>query len=410
MLRERIRLAQGQEIIDWQLMPRYTISRAGSFTTVNQLANQILLNKQDDQNDIVQAAGLYVDGELVAVTDDGPRLRAYLDSLLAAYKAKAPEGAQVGFVRAVECDPERTDVYFASSVIRYDELIERLSGNVVSEFRLKADGQKNLSEIARQYSLPKEMLLNNNPQFMEMGEDAVPDEGAELLIRSAQPFLQVQATVRVKNTEELPFEEIELAVPNRPKGERVLVQQGEAGWQEVWYDCVYIDGLLDKQERVENLTFVLNEPVAQLIEVGTMEAETPAPDFTLPSGGYGGAYLFPVPESPYSSRGISPNHRGLDINAAANASILACEGGVVKVAEWHYSYGNYIVIEHPGGVETLYAHCNALYVVAGQQVAQGQLIGAVGSTGSSTGNHCHLEVHVNGALVDPVSYVGYPYG
>lgn len=73
---------------------------------------------------------------------------------------------------------------------------------------------------------------------------------------------------------------------------------------------------------------------------------------------------------------------------------------VANGAAWGGSYGYQIKINHGGGMETLYAHCSAITVTAGQQVQQGEVIGYVGSTGSSTGNHLHLEVWANGQRTD----------
>lgn len=103
--------------------------------------------------------------------------------------------------------------------------------------------------------------------------------------------------------------------------------------------------------------------------------------------------------------GTTKYHAGVDIAAAYGATITAAAGGTVTVSEYSSSYGNYCVIYHSNGLTTLYAHMNALPSVSvGDTVSQGQVIGYVGSTGWSTGPHCHFEVRSNGSCVDPISY------
>lgn len=101
-------------------------------------------------------------------------------------------------------------------------------------------------------------------------------------------------------------------------------------------------------------------------------------------------------------------HNGTDIAAPQGTLILAAAGGTVTIANgtdpWGGSYGYHIKIDHGGGMETLYAHCSAIAVTAGQQVRQGEVIGYVGSTGNSTGNHLHFEVWVNGQRTDAMVY------
>lgn len=98
-------------------------------------------------------------------------------------------------------------------------------------------------------------------------------------------------------------------------------------------------------------------------------------------------------------------HSGTDIAAPTGASILAAASGTVIMAGYNAGgYGNYVVIDHGGGVTTLYAHASSLCVSTGQFVTQGQLIAKVGSTGMSTGPHLHLEVQVNGQRTDAMSY------
>ncbi len=102
----------------------------------------------------------------------------------------------------------------------------------------------------------------------------------------------------------------------------------------------------------------------------------------------------------------SGNHGGLDIAAPGGTPIHAAAAGTVVVSGWsNVGYGNHIIIQHSNGVQTLYGHCSALYVSAGQYVEQGEVIGAVGSTGNSTGNHLHLEIRANGSRLNPQYYL-----
>ena len=108
-------------------------------------------------------------------------------------------------------------------------------------------------------------------------------------------------------------------------------------------------------------------------------------------------------ESP--TEGASSSHQGIDIGASTGSSILAAASGTVTISTYSYSAGNYIMINHGGGVSTVYMHCSELLVSAGQEVTQGQVIAKVGSTGYSTGPHLHFGIRVNGSYVNPINYV-----
>ena len=83
--------------------------------------------------------------------------------------------------------------------------------------------------------------------------------------------------------------------------------------------------------------------------------------------------------------------------------IYASMSGTVQVAGWHNSYGNYVIIKHKDGYQTLYGHMSKILTTKGEKVTQGQKIGLVGSTGYSTGPHLHFTVYKNGTLVDPLT-------
>jgi murein DD-endopeptidase MepM/ murein hydrolase activator NlpD len=98
-------------------------------------------------------------------------------------------------------------------------------------------------------------------------------------------------------------------------------------------------------------------------------------------------------------------HEGIDLGASYGTPISAAAAGVVIYAGWEGGYGNLVVIDHGGGLATAYGHQSQIAVSTGQSVAQGQIIGYVGSTGHSTGPHLHFEVRVNGQAVDPLGYL-----
>lgn len=99
-------------------------------------------------------------------------------------------------------------------------------------------------------------------------------------------------------------------------------------------------------------------------------------------------------------------HEGIDIGVGSGTPVHAAAAGTVIYASWEEGYGNFVVIDHGGGIATAYGHNTSLTVTVGQHVDQGQLIAYSGSTGHSTGPHVHFEVRVNGNPVDPLGYLG----
>lgn len=112
------------------------------------------------------------------------------------------------------------------------------------------------------------------------------------------------------------------------------------------------------------------------------------------------------PRNSQSGR-ISSNHGGIDLAAPAGTPIYATHDGVVSVAGWAGGYGNAVYIDSGGGLQTRYGHQSRVNVRSGQRVKRGQLIGYVGSTGRSTGNHLHYEIRINGRSVNPRGYLNF---
>ena len=129
----------------------------------------------------------------------------------------------------------------------------------------------------------------------------------------------------------------------------------------------------------------------------------------------GGQMAWPVPgytriTSAFGMRthpitGVYKLHTGVDIGAPFGTSFIAANDGVVTYAGWNNAYGNMVIIDHGGGINTLYAHGSEILVNVGDVVYQGDAVLKVGSTGYSTGPHAHFEVRVNGEYVQPLDYI-----
>lgn len=129
----------------------------------------------------------------------------------------------------------------------------------------------------------------------------------------------------------------------------------------------------------------------------------------------GGEMVWPVPgyfdiSSPFGER-IHPitkvysKHTGVDIKAPMGSQIVTSQTGTVVYADWFGTYGKAIIIDHGGGLTTLYGHCSEISVMVGNAVKKGDTIGLIGSTGYSTGPHLHFEVRENGEYVEPMTYL-----
>ena len=136
----------------------------------------------------------------------------------------------------------------------------------------------------------------------------------------------------------------------------------------------------------------------------------------------GGDFVWPVPgynkiTSKFGMRthpitGVYKLHTGTDIGAPTGADFVASNKGIVIAAEYNTAYGNYVMIDHGGGIQTLYAHGSQIVVSVGQEVSAGEVVLKVGSTGYATGPHAHFEVRINGTPVEPLTYLqatGYVY-
>lgn len=173
--------------------------------------------------------------------------------------------------------------------------------------------------------------------------------------------------------------------------------------------------LADIQSQIDENAEVLQQLKAQAEEEARVQSQ--AGSTTWITGGPNvvtgnGFFTHPCPNYTYQSsyfgevRDFDPiPHKGHDYAAPAGTPTYAAAAGRVTIAGWSYSAGNWVVIDHGNGLVTKYMHHSALSVTAGQYVEKGQQIGAVGTTGYSTGNHLHFQVELNGVAVNPDLYM-----
>lgn len=313
-------------------------------------------------------------------------------------------------IRPIDAAARSTAFQLADDIIASasDEIQNATGVHINGELLgVATDGQA-IQDVLNQALAPYQESQNENHR-VEFAQDVqlVPGvyftssiEGTDTLIDalySNPDYLKVKTIDVVEYDEEIAYTTEEVESDDYYTGVRKVIQAGRNGTQHVVAEVTSIDG--QEVSRVPLQVTVTEEMTPRIVAVGTQ-----TPPTTSITGS--GVLVFPVPDYVgISTRFGQGGHRGVDLRAPYGAPIYACDSGTVVEAGWHYSWGNYVKIDHGNGMATLYAHCSSLAVSAGQGVARGQVIGYVGSTGYSSGNHCHLELYIGGSLTDPMAYI-----
>ena len=230
---------------------------------------------------------------------------------------------------------------------------------------------------------------------------AAGEKSVEMIhVKELTPVLSVQTVEEVTYTQSIPCPVEEVEDSSMYVGETRTITQGVEGQEEVNATVTYVNG--QETERTVNSTTTLQEPTTTVKAVGTKEKPRTAssgsyqwPIYGRITSYFGGRYIF----------GSYSYHSGIDISASYGAAVCAADGGTVTYAGYRGSYGNLVVTPHDNGTQTYYGHNSSLTVSVGDKVYKGQQIARAGSTGRSTGVHCHFEIRVNGTSVNPLSYL-----
>ncbi len=352
-----------------------------------QLANAILENSSEN---IVEATGLYVDGDFAGAVKDATQLNKALEDLKAPYE-NGDENRKVSFVEDVSV---MDGIFFTDSVVPDKELAEMVGSEVSGAKYYTVQSGDNPWNIARANGITTSTLYSLNPQ-KDFNKGLWP--GDQLVVSASVPFLQVKYVETGTRQVEIPFKTKTEKNNSMTLGTSKTAVKGQKGLNEEVYERTYIDGVLQSEVVVK--TTVLKEPVTEVIQQGTLW------NGTVIQGG-NGKLIWPTGGGRVS-RGFAgqyPAHNGVDIAGPIGTHIYAADSGVVTKALYtNRGYGVYLIVEH-GGYQTLYGHCSRLLVGVGQQVTQGQVIAYMGSTGNSTGPHLHFEVKRGNYRYDPYGW------
>ena len=388
--------SRGSELLGYQYQVEGNIDYSFALTLKSDLSREqdirdYFYSQLNEVSDQLRAFQVTVNGRVVGVVKDETELEAMLDSIKAEYVTDSTVDAD--FVEELSISP----VYAVDDLMTVNDMEEALKANTTGETTytvVKGDTYNGIA-YRNDMSLSDLMALNPDANINRLMV------GDVLNVKEIIPTLSVQTTEHVTYTEPIQCPVEEVADSSMYKGDSKILTQGEEGEARVEADITYINGR--ERERDVTGTTTLREPTTTVKAVGTKEKPKTASKgyFNWPTSSrrinsyFGGRNLW----------GRYDYHSGLDIHATYGEGIKAADGGTVTRAGWHNSYGYLVVIKHDNGIETYYAHNSSLVVSVGEKVYQGQVIARAGSTGNSSGVHCHFEVRVRGSAVNPLNYL-----
>lgn len=251
-------------------------------------------------------------------------------------------------------------------------------------------GSKSFSDFANRLELLRRVIHSDYDLILDIQNQKAQIEAKKTQLEADKAHLDVLAAEAQKEQDAIAAKKAEQQrVLERARANKSAAEQLEKD-------------LIDRSKQVQSL---IQERLRQ------RETDSSGSDESYTQGS--GVMSWPcngVITSPYGYRvhpifGTTIYHSGMDIGVDYGTPIHAADSGTVIYSGWISGYGNAVIIDHGGGVQTLYGHNQSLNVSEGESVAKGSVIAYAGSTGNSTGPHCHFEVRVNGEPADPMAYL-----
>ncbi len=338
------------------------------------------------------AYGLYIDNQQVAVVLNRQDVTFAVSTLEAQHLALTGNVAHIA---------NRIDIrygeYASDKIISRTELCTLLSG-------IQAENIKSEEKVLLSSSAP---VATTEPTTSESVSDISANISESLMSETKNTVSISYESVSYETVREyVDYQTRYIEDDTLFQGQTRISTYGHRGRADITYAVTSIDG--EETSRTAEHVSMIYDPVTEVVRVGTRELpENMSPEVN------GGKYMI-IPLTNYwvSDRfgarilnGKQDYHYGLDLAANYGTSIYAAASGEVIESRFSNSYGYYIKIRHADGKITAYAHCSELLAEVGDTVVQGELIARVGNTGNSFGNHCHFEVIIDGAKVNPELYI-----
>lgn len=342
---------------------------------------------------VTSAYCLYVNDVCIGATPYEGALEELLDQLQKA----ASDGDTISceFAEDVEI---RQEYVPTSEIMNLGYIAELLYSTKTAEVTYEVKKGDTWSQIAAKNDMTSAELLALNPGYninkLQIGE--------VLTLSASVPYLTMTVVKQERYLDDVSYNIEYTDSADLYQGDYKVTSKGEYGKADVMAKATYVNG--EETERTILSSVTLKEPVTEHRIRGTKARPTwmPTGSFRWPTSGRISSY-FGGRKSP---GGIgSTNHKGIDIAVPRGTPIYAADGGTVTYSGWMSGYGYLVQIDHGNGYVTRYGHNSSLTVSVGQHVYKGQQVARAGSTGNSTGNHCHFEVRYNGVAKNPLNYL-----
>lgn len=371
------------------------VNRSVSFEEPYELFDKLV---GTDDISLVSSVGIYIDNEFIGAVIDDEEIKVQLDKKLEEIKSD-PSVKDAVYKKSIEY---REGNYATSMVVDTENILEYINGGTQKSYYTVEAGDS-LIYIAEQHNITFEELMAMNPEITDPDLCVI---GTQLAVACDLDNMPVIVTKTIQETVSVPYETMTVDTDSLFVGESEVLIDGVCGEAVNTVDIRY-EGETEVERTIVSSN-VTKEPVAEMLAVGTKQCTNvavPSSTETVLNGN--GQFMWPVNGGYISDTFISDrNHKGLDIAAAGGTAIYAAAAGTVIAAGWNTGgYGYFVMIDHGDGYATLYAHMSKVIATNGATVNCGDLIGEVGTTGDSTGNHLHFEVRYNNVCQNPANYI-----
>ncbi|MCQ2407987.1 MAG: peptidoglycan DD-metalloendopeptidase family protein [Oscillospiraceae bacterium] len=392
IVRRRLDSAEDAEQVDFsRRFQLQRLSASDMLLTAGQLAELMMQNAGIE---LTEGYGVYVNDVLQGVVTETHPIEAAMTRQLSAFCNKLGEDAeQVHYADTVRYE---FGLFPSERFTDAQKLANKLTAVTHSTRIYTAVSGDTVKSVAARFSVTQEELYALNDEL-----PVIIPYGRKITVPVTVHYMPIVYTRRVNALAMIDFDTVRTETNSLPEGREEVIMRGTKGERRNHQVITYTDGVQTAVETVRSVLTV--KPIDREIAVGTFKAQPYSTDTVIDGIG---KYVWPVDGGritcPFGSAG---GHIGLDIGAAEYSEIYAADGGVVQYAGWEPGYGNFVILLHDDGYQTVYGHCVELLVNPGLQVQRGDVIALVGSTGDSTGPHLHFEVRENGVRVDPALYL-----